>query len=361
MQVGLVGLPQSGKTTVFQALTAAHGRALGPFKPNEPHIAVIKVPDPRVDALAEMYHPRKTTHAEIEFVDLPGAAVGGGKEEAARLATLRTVDMLLYVVRAFQNEAVPHEGPVDPAADLARVHADLILADLQVAENRIQRLQEGIRRARPQEREVQERELALVRRIHAALERGTPVRDLDLEPDEEKLIRGFQFLTLKPALVVVNIDEQQIPRQEELLAAVEPYTRHRRTKATVMAARFEYELTELDPEEARAFMEDAGLAEPAARRIIPLCFEVLGLVSFLTVSPEEVRAWPVPAGTLAPQAAGAVHSDMERGFIRAEVVSFDDLARLGSMAEARRHGLVRQEGRTYAVQDGDVIHFLFSR
>jgi GTP-binding protein YchF len=361
MRAGFVGLPQSGKTTVFQALTAAHGRALGPFKPTEPHIAVIKVPDARVDVLAQLYRPRKTTHAEIEFVDLPGTAVGGSKEETARLATLRTMDMLLYVVRAFQNETVPHEGPIDPAADLARVHADLILADLQVAENRIQRLQEGLRRARPQEREVQERELALLQRIHTALEHGTPVRDLDLDPDEEKLIRGFQFLTLKPALVVVNIDERQLSRQDELLAAVEPYTRHRRTGATAMAARFEYELTELEPEEARAFMEDAGLAEPAARRIIPLCVTLLGLVSFFTVSPEEVRAWPVPAGTLAPQAAGAVHSDMERGFIRAEVVPYDDLVRLGSMAEARRHGLVRQEGRSYAVQDGDVIYFLFSR
>src|SRR5919198_5914434 len=181
MQVGLVGLPQSGKTTVFQAVTAAYGRVAGSAKPNEPHVAVIKVPDERLDVLTRMYQPRKTTPAEVEFIDLPGAAIGGTKEEAARLALLRNVDMLLYVVRAFRNDAVPHDGPIDPAADLARVHADMLLADLQVAENRIQRLQVDLRRARPQEREAHERELALVQRIHAALEAGTPVRELDLD------------------------------------------------------------------------------------------------------------------------------------------------------------------------------------
>jgi len=363
MHVTLVGLPLSGKTTVFNTLTGqqeATGLLAG--RP-QAHVAVVKVPEGRLEGLAALFDPRKVTPAEVRFVDLAGIPAGAARQglPAQVLAAFGEADALIHVVRAFENPLAPHPaGAVDPARDLELLDTEFLLADLAVVERRVERLAREILRLPRQEREERERESALLLRLKEALEGGTPLRDLDLSAEEGKALRGFNFLTLKPVLVLFNIGEERLEQAGTLVEALHPGYRQRRFAMAEMCAQWEMELGQLDPEEAAEFRQDLGLTDPAAGRIIRSACDLLGLITFFTHVSEEVRAWHVPRGSTAVEAAGAVHTDMARGFIRAELVGYDVLVEAGSLAEARRRGVLRMEGRDYVVQDGDVCTFHFS-
>jgi GTP-binding protein YchF len=367
MQIAIVGLAAAGKTTVFNTLTRGHVQT-GGYGGLELHIGTVKVPDERLDRLAAIFHPKRIVHADVTYVDLPAppASAEGrvGTEElpAEHLARLREADALVHVVRAFEDPAVPHPaGSVDSLRDLEQLDLEFALADLAVTDRRLERLRSSGRHGTPAEREANEREEAILARLKGALEEGQPIRDVTLEPDEAKVIRGFRFLTEKPVLVLLNIGEADLPRAGDLVDGVETAYRHRHALIAALSARIEMELGELEPDEAAAFMDELGLTESSLDRVIRLSYRLLGLISFLTAGPDEVRAWPVPQGATAVDAAAAIHTDLAHGFIRAEVVPFEDLMELGSTAEARRHGRLRSEGKTYQVRDGDVLEVLFSR
>jgi GTP-binding protein YchF len=367
VQIAIVGLAASGKTTVFNTLTRGHAET-GGFGGLTLNVGVVKVPDERLDRLAAIFKPKKVVHADVTYADLPApppsteGRIGAEELPAEHLARLRDSDALLHVVRAFESSAVAHpDGSVDPWRDLERLDVEFILADLAVAERRLERLRATGRHGTPAEREANEREEAILLPLQAGLAEGRPIRDQELASDEEKAIRGFRFLSQKPVLVLLNIGEADLPRAAELSAGIAARYDHRQAVVDALSARIEMELGELEPDEATVFMEELGLAESGLDRVIHLSYRLVGLISFLTAGPDEVRAWPIRAGSSAVDAAGAIHTDLARGFIRAETVAYDDLVELGSMAEARRHGKLRSEGKTYLVRDGDVLEILFSR
>ena len=367
MQIAIVGLSGSGKTTVFNTLTRGHAQT-GGYGGMELHVGTVKVPDERLDKLAEIFKPKKIVHADVTYFDLPAppASTEGrvGTEElpADQLARLREADALLHVVRAFEDPAVPHpEGSVDARRDLERLDLEFTLADLSVMEKRIERLKVAGHHGSPAEREANDRELELLERLHGPLTGGTPLRGQSLAAEEEKSIRGFRFLTQKPVLVLLNVGESDLPREAEIVAGIGGRYKHDRALVDALSAKIEMELGELEPDEAAVFMDELGLKESSLDRVLRLSYRLLGLISFLTAGPDEVRAWPIPDGSNAVDAAGAIHTDLAHGFIRAEVVSYEDLLALKTMAEARKHGRLRSEGKTYLVRDGDVIEILFSR
>ncbi|NJD29860.1 MAG: redox-regulated ATPase YchF [Chloroflexi bacterium] len=366
MQIAIVGLAASGKTTVFNTLTRGHAET-GGYGALTLNVGVVKVPDDRLDRLAEIFKPKKVVHADVTYVDLPAPPasheghVGTEELPAEHLARLRESDALLHVVRAFDDPSVPHpEGSVDPARDVERLDLEFILADLAIVERRLERLGTAGRHGTPAEREANEREEAILERLKVELEVGRPIRDAGLAEDEAKAIRGFRFLTEKPVLVLLNVGEGD-PSAAALVERIGASYDHRSAMVEGLSAKIEMELGELEPDEAAAFMAELGIAESGLERVIRLSYRLLGLISFLTAGPDEVRAWPVPDGSTAVDAAAAIHTDLAKGFIRAEVVAYEDLVALGSTAEARRHGRLRSEGRTYRVRDGDVIEILFSR
>lgn len=367
MQIAIVGLAGSGKTTVFNTLTRGHAET-GGYGGVTLNVGVVKVPDARLDRLAEIFKPRKIIHADVTYVDLPAppASTEGrvGTEElpADHLARLRDSDALLHVVRAFEDPAHPHPaGSVDAARDLEQLDLEFVLADLAMAERRLERLKGSGRHGTQAEREAAEREEVVVRRIHEALQAGRPIRDLGLDADDTKAIRGFRFLTEKPVLILLNVGEGDVANAPDLVATIAAGYPHQHVMVEALSARIEMELGELEPDEAAVFMEELGIQESGLDRVIALSYRLLGLISFLTAGPDEVRAWPVPDGSSAVDAAGAIHTDLAKGFIRAETVGYDDLVTLGSMAEARKHGRLRSEGKTYKVRDGDVLEILFSK
>ncbi|TME10932.1 MAG: redox-regulated ATPase YchF [Chloroflexi bacterium] len=367
MQIAIVGLAASGKTTVFNTLTRGHAQT-GGYGGLTLNVGVVKVPDPRLDRLAEIFEPKKIVHADVTYADLPAPPpsseghVGTEELPAEHLARLRESDALLHVVRAFDDPSVPHpDGPVDPARDLERLDLEFILADLTLVDRRLERLTSSGRHGTPAEREANEREEVILRRLKTELEAGRPIRDAGLSDDEAKAVRGFRFLTEKPVLVLLNVGESQLGTADELVARIESGYEHQHVLVDHLSAKIEMELGELEPDDVATFMAELGIAESGLERVIRLSYKLLGLISFLTAGPDEVRAWPVPDGSTAVDAAGAIHTDLAKGFIRAETVSFDDLVSLGSTAEARKAGRLRSEGRTYRVADGDVIEILFSR
>jgi GTP-binding protein YchF len=367
MQIAIVGLAGSGKTTVFNTLTRGHAET-GGYGGMQLNVGVVKVPDPRLERLASIFNPKKIVHADVTYADLPAPPASSeghiGTEELPpeHLARLRDSDALLHVVRAFEDPSHPHpEGSVDPRRDLERLDLEFILADLAIAERRLERLGATGRHGTAAEREANEREGEILARLREGLAAGTPIRDIPLDPDEEKAIRGFRFLSQKPVLVLLNIGEPDLPRAPQLVQDLGASYRHSAALVDALSARIEMELGELDDDDAAAFMADLGLQESSLARVIGLSYQLLGLISFLTTGPDEVRAWPVPDSSTAVDAAAAIHTDLARGFIRAEVVAYDDLIELGSIAEARKHGRLRSEGKTYKVRDGDVIEILFSR
>jgi GTP-binding protein YchF len=367
VQTAIVGLAGSGKTTVFNTLTRGHAET-GGYGGVTLNVGVVKVPDVRLERLAEIFDPKKIVHADITYVDLPAppASTEGhvGTEDlpADHLARLRDSDALLHVVRAFDDPSHPHPaGSVDPARDLEALDLEFTLADLAMAERRLERLKGSGRHGTAAEREAAEREEVVLRRIHEGLEAGTPIRDLGLDADESKAIRGFRFLTEKPVLVLLNVGEGDLATAGDLVERIAADYRHEQAMVDALSAKIEMELGELEPDEAAVFMEELGISESGLDRVIALSYRLLGLVSFLTAGPDEVRAWPITDGSTAVDAAAAIHTDLAKGFIRAETVSYEDLVTLGSMAEARKAGRLRSEGKTYRVKDGDVIEVLFSR
>ncbi|MCX7624385.1 MAG: redox-regulated ATPase YchF [Thermomicrobium sp.] len=364
VQLVLIGLPQSGKTTVFNALTGAHA-ATGTFSgaEDEPNLATVKVPDPRLDVLTRMFKPRRTVPAEIQYWDVAGLAKGiherglGGR----LLGYLQQASALVHVVRAFDDPAVPHpEGSVDPLRDIATIDMELLFVDLAMVDKRLQRIRAMIPKLRGAEREIHEREGAVLERLHRALSEGTPIRAVELEPDEEKLLRGFGFLTQKPLLVLLNLGEDRLSEAEALLARASERVTGPGVAVEALPGKLEAELAQLSPEDAAVFMQELGIEEPARNRVIRTSYRLLGLISFFTVGPDEVRAWTIRRGATAVDAAGTIHSDLAQGFIRAEVIHYDDLVRAGGLAEARKLGALRLEGRNYVVEDGDIVHVLFN-
>jgi hypothetical protein len=361
----ITGLPYVGKTTLFNLLTGAHA-ATGGFAgaEAETNVGVAKVLDERVDRLASLYRPKKTTYAEVLYRDVglahsekPGQGISPQK-----LGDLRTADALVHVVRAFRDPAVPHvDGSVDPVRDLAALELELLVADHSIVERRLERIEPELRGAKATEREMKERERALLERAREALDAGRPLRDLEIDSEEAKAVRGFRFLTLLPVLVAANLDEADAPDPEGVLAPLREAARAHRAGAVVpVCAKLEAEIAELPPEEAAAFRRDLGLVDSPLERLVRATYELLGLCSFFTTGPDEVRAWTISCGAPAVEAAGAVHSDLERGFIRAEVIKWDELLRAGGEAGARRQGILRSEGKTYPIADGDVVHVLFN-
>lgn len=365
MEIGIIGLPQSGKTTIFNALTHGHAavKAAGPSA-DRPLIGVVKVPDARLTALAAILHPKKVTPVEVKYTEVAAAPRGLGKSEGitgAFYQHLANVDAILHVVRAFSDPSVPHvERSVDPRRDIALMDMELAFADLALLERRLDRLQAGLKGAKAMERDALLQEQALLGRTKEALSREVPLREQTFTEDERRALTAYQFLTAKPLLLVVNIGEEDLPRADALEADLRArYSRPGRACA-VMCGKLEMELAQLSDQEAVEFRQSMGLKEPGQERVIRLSYELLGYISFFTTKSDEMRAWTVRRGSTAPRAAGKVHSDMERGFIRAEVVPAETLVECGGLAEAKRRGLLRVEGKNYVVRDGDVITFLFS-
>jgi len=355
MRLALIGSPQSGKTSVFHAIT---GQAPDPAAAVQERVAVVSVPDERVGWLARLDGSKKVTWATLEFVDVPGFSLATAHDRAEfhrHMPTMRSCDGLVAVVRGFVDESVPaYRKRIDPAADLAELQSELLFGDLEQITNRIERLEAALSKPIPnKEKETAHRELQVARRCKEALEQEKPVSTVLTNEEEAKLVRSLALLTEKPLVAVLNVSEDAASDAPALTCADSAVN-------VSLCAKIEAELAELDAEDQSAFLADLGIAEPAGPRLIRACYEALGLVSFLTGGSDEARAWPVPRGTTALEAAGKIHTDMAKGFIRAETVAFSDLEAAGSIKQAKTAGKVRLEGKGYVVQDGDVIVFRFN-
>jgi ribosome-binding ATPase len=361
MQVTIVGLPGSGKTTVFNALTGGHAET-GGFSGGRaaPNVSVVKVPDERVDRLAALFNPKKTVYADVTYVDvaIPAGAAREGSVNPDVLAQIRNADALLHVARAFDDPT--SAVAADPWRDVDDLDLEFTVADLSVIEKRLEKLATQGRHGSQAEREAAQREEELLRRVEPHLSEGKPIRSFGLSDDEELLLRGYRFLTQKPVLVVLNIDEGRLTEVDALESAGRERYGQPHTDVAALAGKVEAEIGELPEDDARLFMDDLGISEPSRGRVIRLTYQLLGLFSFFTAGEDECRAWTLARGSTAVDAAGAIHSDLARGFIRAQVISFEDLIEAGSMAEARKRGTLRQEGKSYLVADGDVIEVLFN-
>lgn len=359
MQVAIVGLPGSGKTTVFTALgghPTEGGHAAGRAAPN---IGVVPVPDTRVDALAGVFNPKKSVYADVTYVDLaiPAGATKAGTVDPDLLGRIRNSDALLHVARTFDD---PAAGPAAPWRDVDELDLEYVVADLDVVSRRLEKLSTSGRHGSAAEREQNAREEELLSRLRPVLEDGRALRELEWSDDDEHLARGYRFLSQKPQLVVLNVGEDQLPQAAVQEAEAQAAHAGRGRDVIVLAGGIEAEIAALPPDEAQPFLDDLGIAEASRGRVIARTYALLGLHSFLTAGPDECRAWPIPVGATALDAAGTIHSDLARGFIRAEVVDWQDLVASGSMAEARKRALVRSEGKAYPVRDGDVIEVLFN-
>lgn len=366
VQLVIVGLPKSGKTTVFNALTRADAKtsAYSTGVEDEPNLATVKVPDERLDRLTAMFKPKRTVPADVQYVDVAGLAKGVSEKGigGALLGHLQQANALVHVVRAFADANVPHpEETVDPLRDIETLQLEFQFNDLGQIEKRLVRLASQIPKFRGAEREQYEREQVILTRLKGELEAGTPLREVALDPDDERMLRGFGFLTGKPLLILLNVGEDQMgdPARALVAQAEEKFGRPG-IMVDAIAGRIEMEIGQLDPEDAQVFMAEMGITESGLDRIIRRSFSLLGLIAFFTVGPDECRAWTIAKRTAAQQAAGEIHSDIARGFIRAEVVGYDALIAAGSMAEAKKAGVHRLEGKQYIVQDGDIIEFLFN-
>jgi GTP-binding protein YchF len=354
MQLGILGLPKVGKTTLFNLLTASDASTDKFAASDRTHVGIAKVPDPRLVRLRDLFQPKKFTPATIEYVDIPGVKKGEG-QESLDLAKLKSVDALVHVVRAFADPEIAHaEGAIDPARDVATLDLELVLADHSLVERRLERLAQSKKRGlNPEE---QKEQTLLTEVVMRALESETPLRAVELEADDARRLRGFQLLSAKPLLLVINADEGRLADT----AAAWNIAPGPASAAIVASAPIEAEIGKLQPAEQLAFLEDLGLSEPSLDRLIRASYELLGLESFFTVGEDEVRAWTIRRGTRAQDAAGEIHSDIARGFIRAEIVRWDDLVARKTFAACRDQGLLRLEGKDYVVQDGDVAHFRFN-
>jgi GTP-binding protein YchF len=360
MKTAIIGLANSGKTTVFNALTGLNLEVTSyPTIPSEPFVGVVKVPDARITKLTEMFKPKKTTHATVEYIDYIGLTKGDMVQNRKVFDLIKDADALVHVVRGFEDETVSHPmGSVNPRRDAETVELEMIFGDLELVEKRLDRMEEGAKRGKKPD----EIEQNLLIKCRVALEKETALRDVDFTDEEQKAMRSLQFMSIKPQLVVINVSDDDINsvNTKETVESITAFFSGRFVKVISLSGKIEMEIARLSPEEAEAFLEDLGIEEPALNKLIHLSYDLLGLISFLTSGEDEVRAWTIKKGTDAQHSAGKIHSDIERGFIRAETVAYNDFITYGSMTAAKEKGLVRLEGKTYEVKDGDIINFRFN-
>ncbi len=360
MQIGIFGFPKTGKTTLFNTLTGSDV-SMNPYatRLNELNIGMTKVPDARLTKLTSMFKPKKETHAKVEYLDIAGVTKGASSEDTF-LNELKEMDLLLHVVRAFEDPNLVHgQGEIDPKRDIENMELELILADLAVVTRRIERLEANLKKI---PREQDKKELAALEKCAATLENEKPLRELDLSPDERKLLRGFTFLSGKPLLIVLNLSEHEVDTIDSATEthALEDFSEKPGVAIVPVSAKIEMEIASLGPADGAAFMRDLGIEESALHRLIHTSYDFLNLISFFTVGEDECRAWTIRKGTHAQRAARTIHSDLERGFIRAEVIAFKDLIAANSWNGAKKMGKFRLEGKTYPVQDGDILNVRFN-
>jgi len=365
IDIGIIGLAKSGRTTTFNALTRSEVDT-GRYTQEglAPHIGTANVPEPRLKVLADMLHPKRVVPAVATYIDVGASVKGLVKDKGIGgqlLAQLSNVDALINVVRAFSDESIPHvDGSLDIERDIANMDLELVFSDLALLERRLERIEVSLKGAKQPERQGLLREQEILMKIKSELEKEVPIRGLMLTAEEARTIANYQFLTAKPLLVVVNIGEDQLPQAESLEAELDSRYSRPKCRLITLCGKLEMELAQLDDSAAEALRAEYGIKESGVERVIKLSYELLGLISFFTTASAEVKAWSIPSDTEAVKAAGKIHSDMERGFIRAEVISYDDLVKCDSLSEARKKGLLRLEGKNYRVQDGDIITFLFN-
>ncbi len=363
MKIAIIGLANSGRTTIFNALTGLSlETTIYPTLTTEPHIGVVKVPDKRVDKLAEIYNPKKTTRATVEYIDYIGLTKGDVEQNRKVFDLIKDADAIVNVARGFVDESVVHPmSGVNPVRDVETVELEMIFGDLELVEKRLERMEQGLKRGKKPD----ETEKKLLVKCKEILEKETALRDAEFSEEEQKTIRNLQFMSIKPVVVVMNVGENDLNTEKtnRLQNEIEKFfgIKYKKSFSVVaLCGKIEMEIAQLSTDEAQAFLDDLRIEEPALNKLIHVSYDLLGLISFLTVGDDEVRAWTIRKGANAHKAAGKIHSDIERGFIRAEVVSFDDFIAHGNMTAVREKGLLRLEGKTYEVKDGDIINFRFN-
>ena len=360
MKVAIIGLANTGKTTIFNALTGLNiETTIYPTQAGEPHIGMVKVPDKRLEDLTEIYHPKKTTYATVEYIDYLGLTKGDIEQNKKVFDLIKDADAIVHVIRGFEDEVIVHPlGNTDPKRDAGTVELEMTFGDLELIDKRLERMEQGQKRGKKPD----EAEKKVLLKCKENLENEIPLRDLEFSDEEQKVMRHLQFMSIKPEVIVLNVSEADIAsgKTAAVISELEAIFESKQVKILSLCGKIEMEIAQLSPGEAEVFLDDLGIAEPALNRLIRVSYDLLGLISFLTAGEDEVRAWTIQRGLNAQKAAGKIHSDIERGFIRAELVAYNDFMACGGMAGAREKGLLRLEGKNYEVKDGDIINFRFN-